>query len=61
MAKVNKLALARLALRYCVKDLTREEKLCILTDMFCPLRDGVRWFGRTVSAWADWIRASTGT
>jgi len=45
MAKVNKLALARLALRYCVKDLTREEKLCILTDMFCPLRDGVRWFG----------------
>jgi len=45
MAKVNKLALARLALRYCIKDLTREEKLCILTDMFCPLRDGVRWFG----------------
>jgi len=24
MAKVNKLALARLALRYCIKDLTRE-------------------------------------
>jgi hypothetical protein len=45
MAKVNKLALARLALRYCIKDLSREEKLCILTDMFCPLRDGVRWFG----------------
>jgi hypothetical protein len=45
MDKVNKLALARLALRYCIKDLSREEKLCILTDMFCPLRDGVRWFG----------------
>lgn len=45
MAKVNKLALARLALRYCIKDLTREEKLCILTDMYCALRDGVRWNG----------------
>jgi len=45
MAKVNKLALARLALRYAIKDLSREEKLCILADMFCPLRDGVRWFG----------------
>jgi len=45
VAKVNKLALARLALRYSIKDLSREEKLCILADMFCPLRDGVRWFG----------------
>jgi len=45
MAKVNKLALARLALRYSIKDLSREEKLCILTDMYCPIRDGVRWFG----------------
>jgi hypothetical protein len=45
MAKVNKLALARLAMRYCIKDLSREEKLCILVDMYCALRDGVRWNG----------------
>jgi hypothetical protein len=44
-AKVNKIALARLSMRYLVKSLTREEKLCILTDMFCPIRDGVRWWG----------------
>ena len=45
MAKMNKLALARMALRYCIQKLSREEKLCILTDIFVPLRDGVRWYG----------------
>jgi hypothetical protein len=46
MAKMNKLALARMALRYCIQKLSREEKLCILTDIFVPLRDGVRWWGK---------------
>jgi len=45
MPKINKLALTRLALRYVIKEASREEKLCILTDMYCPIRDGVRWWG----------------
>jgi len=36
MAKVNKLALARLALRYALSDLTATELLCVLTDMYVP-------------------------
>ena len=46
MANLNKLALVRMALRYTIKDLTREEKLCILADIFCPKRDGIRWTGQ---------------
>jgi hypothetical protein len=45
MAKLNKLALVRLALQVTMQDLTREEKLRVLADMQCPLRDGVRWWG----------------
>jgi len=45
MAKIDKPALARMAMRYLIKSLTREEKLCILTDMLCPHPDGVRWWG----------------
>lgn len=36
MAKVNKLALARLALRFTLSDLETKELLCILTDMYVP-------------------------
>jgi len=45
MPKLNKLALGRLALRYTIKDLSREEKLRVLADMFIPIREGVRWWG----------------
>ena len=46
MAKINKLALVRLALRCTVEELSREEKLRVLADMYAPpLRDGVHWNG----------------
>jgi hypothetical protein len=53
MAKVNKLALARMALRYALSDLTATELLCVLTDMYVvPTNDDgtkndsvPRWYG----------------
>ena len=53
MAKINKLALARLALRYTLSDLDSKELLCVLTDMYVPpmKEDGSkdesvpRWYG----------------
>ncbi len=53
MAKVNKLALTRLALRYALSDLTATELLCVLTDMYvAPTKDDgtkdesvPRWYG----------------
>jgi|GEM_PF-6452139 len=47
MAKINKLALVRMTLRHCIKELSLEEKLCVLADINCPLSDGsgIRWFG----------------
>ncbi len=45
MAQLNKLALVRMALRYAIKELSRQEKLCILADIYCPRPDGVRWTG----------------
>lgn len=45
MAKVNKLALVRLALRETFKELDKRERLCVLADMYCKADDAPRWFG----------------
>ena len=45
MAKVNKLALVRLALRETFKDLDKRERLCVLADMYVRSEDSPRWFG----------------
>lgn len=48
MAKVNKLALARLALRETLNALDNRELLCVLTDLYTgtiPDYDAPRWYG----------------
>lgn len=47
MAKVNKLALVRMALDETLKALDTREKLCILADLYAPLasKDMPRWYG----------------
>lgn len=52
MAKVNKLALVRLALQQTLGALSTREKLCVLADLYVPpTRDGEkddsvpRWYG----------------
>jgi hypothetical protein len=47
MAKVNKLALARLALRETLKELDKRELLCVLADIYVgnPDESQPRWYG----------------
>jgi hypothetical protein len=47
MAKVNKLALARMALRLTLNELDNRELLCVLTDMYTPPPEATspRWYG----------------
>src|SRR5271156_6672653 len=47
MAKINKLALARFALRMTVNQLDDRELLCVLTDLYTggAGADQPRWFG----------------
>ena len=47
MAKINKLALARMALRVTLNELDNRELLCILTDLYTggAEKEQPRWFG----------------
>jgi len=47
MAKVNKLALARLALRTTLRELDTKELLCVLADLYAGTIDtnAPRWYG----------------
>ena|SRR5208283_4905575 len=48
MAKVDKLALVRLALKQTIRELDTREKLCVLADMYAgtiPGYDAPRWYG----------------
>ena len=50
MAKINKLALARMALRMTINELDQRELLCVLTDLYTggAGEDQPRWFGNGV-------------
>jgi hypothetical protein len=45
MAKVNKLALARFALRMTVNEMDQRELLCVLTDLYTGGAEQPRWYG----------------
>jgi len=47
MAKVNKLALARMALRYTLNELDNRELLCVLADLYTggAEKEPPRWYG----------------
>jgi hypothetical protein len=47
MAKINKLALVRMALRFTLNDLDNRELLCVLTDMYAAPSEATapRWYG----------------
>lgn len=47
MAKVNKLKLARMALRMTLNELDQKELLCVLADMYASVADKEqpRWYG----------------
>ena len=48
MAKVDKLALVRLALKTTIREFDTREKLCVLADMYTgtiPEHDVPRWYG----------------
>src|SRR5277367_4594085 len=47
MAKINKLALARMALRYTLNELDNRELLCVLADLYTPgaEKETPRWYG----------------
>ena len=47
MAKINKLALTRMALRYTLNELDNRELLCVLTDMYAAPSEATtpRWYG----------------
>jgi len=47
MAKINKLALARMALRYALSELDNRELLCVLADLYAggAEKEQPRWYG----------------
>src|SRR5271156_2711491 len=47
MAKINKLALARMALRYTLNELDNRELLCVLADLYAggAEKEPPRWYG----------------
>lgn len=46
MAKVDKLALVRLALKHTLQALDAREKLCVLADLYAPAdKESPRWYG----------------
>jgi hypothetical protein len=45
MSNINKLDLLRSTIDTVMLSLTPEEKLCVLIDMVCPVKDEVRWNG----------------
>lgn len=47
MAKVDKIALVRLALKHTLESLDAKEKLCVLADLYAPPADKnqPRWYG----------------
>lgn len=47
MAKINKIALVRMALRYTINELDNRELLCVLSDLYAggTEKEPPRWYG----------------